>query len=103
MFPQGGLVSFDREDVVAATITDDLGGITLAVHGVGSDDRVGDVESAQKRGEHGDFVVPHAPALAGIGHARQHLQQSLGDRPADVHDGCGPGRARLDRAIQDRR
>ena len=45
---QRGLVGLDGQEVVATGVDDCLGSVTPAVQGLGGDERVGDVEYAQK-------------------------------------------------------
>lgn len=53
---QGGLVGFDGEHVVAASVDDQLGGVGLGMHGVHGHVSAGEVEGGQQGADGGDLV-----------------------------------------------
>ena len=69
---QAGLVALDDQQVVRAAPGQEGGVLALGVQSIGGDDRIGDVQAAQQRGEHGDLV--------GLGthlHLAQHRAMSM--------------------------
>ena len=63
---QAGLVALARDHIVRAAPDQVAGVLPLGVRRVGGDDRIGDAQAVQQRGEQGDF--------AGLG-AHLHLPQ----------------------------
>ena len=63
---QAGLVALDDQQVLSAAPGQVGGMVTLGVQGIGGDDRAGDVNAVQQRGEQGDLI--------GLG-AHLHLPQ----------------------------
>jgi len=62
----------DDQQVVRAAHGQEGGVLALGVQSIGGDDRIGDVQAAQQRGEHGDLV--------GLGthlHLAQHRAMSM--------------------------
>jgi hypothetical protein len=53
---RAGLVALDDQQVVRAASGQVGGVLALGMQGIGGDDRAGDVDAVQQRGEHGDFV-----------------------------------------------